>query len=168
MIRLRVTKYDPGKRDRRGRYLGNDYTSPSDVGSVIGGTVVRAIDYVLVEDAYVQSVGALLSSVGGAVLHVSELEDWRGSVLVDREVRRLRPASLDSLREGMAVGGDDIERVVRMNLRDEIWCKPSGPSGVYVHFGHDLYMYMGCDGEDVALGPPPKGVFHEDSESPYA
>jgi hypothetical protein len=168
VILLRVTKYDPSKRDRQGRYLANDFTSASDVGSVLDGLEVRAIDYIATEDAYVNSIKRLLLISEVKCLCISEFEDWRGKIIVDSEIKRLRPAALDVIYEGLAIQKDDIDRIVRMNLRNEIWCKLSGAKNTYVHFGHDLYMYIGCDVEGVTLGLPPEGLFYEEYESPYA
>ena len=75
---------------------------------------------------------------------------------------------LDSVYEGLVLQGADIDHVVRMILRDVIWCKLSGSKGTYIHFGHDLYMYIGSESEGVALGLPPRGLFYEDFELPYA
>jgi hypothetical protein len=35
MASYRVTKYDPSKRDENGRYMGDDWTSVSDVGQIV-------------------------------------------------------------------------------------------------------------------------------------
>jgi hypothetical protein len=167
VLHLRVTKYNPSKRDRHGRYLAADFTSASDVGQSIGGAMVEAVDYASIEDGYVECVKRLLVACNVDILHVSELEDGRGTVRVNAEVERLRPAELEAIHESLAAQGDDIERIVRMNLRSRIWCRLSGDRGLYIHFGHDLYMYIECQFEDIDLGVPPNGIFYENYESPY-
>ena len=68
----------------------------------------------------------------------------------------------------MVVSDQDLDKVVRMTLREVIWCKMIGDNGVYLHFGYDYYMYIGSNIEAASLGAPPQGMFYEEMESPYA
>jgi hypothetical protein len=167
VIRVRATKYDPSKRDSQGNYNINEFTSSSDVGKTFGKYRLTADDYVLIEDAYVACVRQLLAVSEVDSLRICELEDKRGRTSVDTDVERLRPAVLDGIYDGMVVKVCDIDKIVRMSLREVIWCKLSGDKNIYVNFGHDYYMYIGNDLQSTSLGAPPQGMFYEEMESPY-
>lgn len=125
------------------------------------------MDYLRIEDAYVASVKQLLRACKVETLEIRELEDRRELTIVEPEISGARPAAFDGIHDGCKVHGDDIDEIVRMNLREVIWCKLSGPNATYIHFGHDLYLYIGCDCVAASLGSPPQGMFYEELESPY-
>lgn len=162
-----ATKYDPSKRDSQGYYNIKEFTSASDVGKTFGQYKVTAHDYVIAEDAYVACVRRLLVVSDVDSVYIRELEDKRAKTIIDPEVDRLRPSMLDVIYDGRVVKADDIDKVVRMALREVIWCKLLGEKGVYVNFGYDLYMYIGNDLRSTSLGTPPPGMFYEEIESPY-
>jgi hypothetical protein len=167
MIRLRATKYDPSKRDSQGHYTVNEFASARDVGKVFGDHTLTAEDYVFVEDSYVACVKRLLDLSHVDSRRVTELEDTRAVTPVVMEVERLRPAAVATIFESMVVSGDEIEKIVRMALRERVWCKLSGKYGTYIHFGYDYYMYVGNTLQITSLGRPPEGMFYEEMESPY-
>ena len=168
MIRFRSTKYDPSRRDSQGHYTVNEFTAASDVGKTFGNQKVTAEDYVFAEDAYVYCILKLLRVSHVSSLRVYELDDRRGKTLVDSEIERLRPALLDTVYDGMMVSEETLDKIVRMALREVIWCKLIGDNGVYVNFGQDYYMYIGSNVQPASLGKPPQGMFYEEMESPYA
>ena len=60
MIEYRVTKYDPAKRDARGAYLAEEWTSVTDIDRVFAGVLPTEDEYRRVEQASVDSVLAFL------------------------------------------------------------------------------------------------------------
>jgi hypothetical protein len=56
----RVTRYDPARRDERGAYRGETWTSISDVGKVFEGHKLTIDEYERVETAYVDAFVASL------------------------------------------------------------------------------------------------------------
>lgn len=167
MMRLRVTKYDPKNRDAEGRYSNDEFTSWHDTGRMYGNHVLTADDYVLIEDDYVTTVREFLSRIGIDNLVVCELEDRQQSGIVNASVDKIRPASIVSLSDGMTVKGNEIEMIVRLAIRELIWCKLTGSHNTYIHFGYDLYMYLGTDAPILPLVPCSRRVFYEPLESPY-
>lgn len=83
---------------------------------------------------------------------------------------RLPPAAQVSsqvpLVEGLALRGSAVDDVVRLALREVVWCRLESPSGFFVHFGYDYYMYVGTP---EAIEPPTVSprVFVEEFPSPY-
>ena len=60
MIQLRVSKYDPEKRDSHGRYLATEFTSFTDIGAVFDGNELTADAYLKVDESYVMCVRGFL------------------------------------------------------------------------------------------------------------
>ncbi|WP_165245226.1 hypothetical protein [Paludisphaera soli] len=169
MIRLRTTKYDPGLRDGRGCFTGDEPTSSWDIGRTFGTRVFTVSDYLAVEDAYVETVRRFMIAASIDSLEVHRLEEQPGfrDEPARSRIQELRPAIVPRLAEGLILSGPDIEAVIRTCLREEAWCKLRGRRSFYVHFGRDFYMYIGGILDRSLLGPPQPGIYHEDFSSPY-
>jgi hypothetical protein len=158
----RVSKYDPRLRGPDGAYLVEDWTSASDIGKTVSES-----EYRRVETNYTFAVRRFLQACGLDSLRVVDLES--------------HPAALDGLPPGIAAetrnhlgfagsdcaaSGEALDWIVRLTLREAIWCRLNGEGGFYVHFGYDYYMYIGSD--DLAGAPDmPEGIFAEELSSPY-
>ena len=109
-----------------------------------------------------------LNAIGVDTLQVCNLEDKRASIPANGETDSICLIEMkQSLHEGVFVHDTDIDAIVRMCLRESIWCKLQGDIGAYVHFGYDYYMYIGCSDCDSSLTWPTHGVFTENMPSPY-
>lgn len=124
----RVSRYDPAHRDARGAYVGETWTSISDVGKQFADRELTLGEYRRVEDAYVDAFAAFADDSG-----------------IDQvEVRALDAG--DGLREGELLSVDDAREVVRRMLREEVICKLEAPDDRFAwHVGLDLYAYIGSD-----------------------
>lgn len=162
----RVTKYDPARRDEQGYYLPDDWTFFAQVGQVIGGRQLTHQDYLRVESAYVGTALRFMAEAGLTGLEVVDLQT-HGQAHEDY----LQGISLlpSSLKPGALVGGGALEGLIRLNLREALWCKLEAPNAFYLHFGWDYYMYIG------SISPSPQaigfargsGLFVEEKPSPH-
>lgn len=122
----RVTRYDPARRDARGAYPANAWTSVADVGGLFDGSQLTMEEYEAVEAAYVEGFAAFA----------------RDSEVSQVVVRGLEAG--DGLREGEVVSIDAARTIVRRLLREEVVCRlEAADAGFAVHVGFDLYMYVG-------------------------
>lgn len=165
----RITKYNPFLRDDQGRYLHGDWTACSDIGKKFEGKILTLAEYMRVEDAYVNAVVSLMKCVGISSLCIEALE---------KKNRQYEKLSYDNhmftvykkLRKGSLLSLNEIESVVRLALREDIWCKLKYSSFFYVHFGYDYYMYIGsaqmCKKEIQKIQE--MGLYVEEQESPYS
>ncbi|MEA2510692.1 MAG: hypothetical protein QOJ59_179 [Thermomicrobiales bacterium] len=169
MYQWRVTKYDPRRRDRRGRYRGDDWTAASDVGGAFDGQTLSLEDYLSVEDQYVATAMHFLRESGLDGLMVVDLESRSPDSLPDESPLPDVLSAGPPLAEGQRLSGADLERAIRLNLRSLLWCKLEEPGRFFIHFGHDYYMYIGsavpCP-ESIAFAHR-VGLFVEEMESPY-
>lgn len=147
-MEYRVTKYDPKLRDIHGRFLVNEWTSFSDI-----GTSVTEIDYEATEKAYIETALAML-----------EETDCKGLFVVKLESTGNEP----DIREGDYLELQKLETAFRCVLREEAWCRFENLSH-FVHFGYDFYMYVGTPeicSQAIEFAKY-SGLYVEDFRSPY-
>jgi hypothetical protein len=154
VFEFRITKYNPAYRDRREAYMGDEWTSFSDIGWSFDGVVLTAAAYRRVEDAYATAAVAYLREAGVPGLAIAGLENHDDLAL--------------PFAEGSLLGLAEVGEIVRRLLRNEFWCRLEA-DGAFVHLGYDYYMYVGVP------RPCPKAeelarrleLFVEPFQSPY-
>ncbi len=123
MNKVRITKYNPENRNSEGHYLDKDeWTCFSEVGSK-----VSIEEYEQYEKAYIDSAMILLKYSEVQALKIIGLEDYENN---------------STIAEDQSIGLGNLPSVFRSILRNEYWCMLEY-NEVYVHFGHDFYMYVG-------------------------
>lgn len=168
MVVYRVSKYDPDFRLPNGAYQRDEWTSVSDVGRVFDGRVVTCSEYLLAEASYVQAVQCFMNQSGQTTLRVAGLEvgdlcfDGLPCGLADETGMRVR-----AVVDGAQVSGSELDWIVRLALREALWCRLMGDDGFYVHFGYDYCLLIGCDLLNAAPPQLPPGIFAELFESPW-
>jgi hypothetical protein len=168
MSAFRVTKYNPEFRLLDGSFGPEEWTSVADVGKVFCGRTFTLSDYLVAEDAYVEAVRLFLAESGERCLRVAGLESYGSNCeLLPRALVEETKKHSSSVKDAQNVRGEDLEWIVRLVLRDAIWCRLEGATGFYVHFGYDYYMYVGSDALGSVAPTMPPGVFAEVFESPH-
>jgi hypothetical protein len=165
----RVTKYNPDNRDEHGHYtLVEDWTSPYEIGKIFDGNELTLDDYLRVETSYLDAAMAFMEESGihsvrilGLEEHITE-ED-RASVLYENDFERF------VLKGDSLIGLDDVRLVMKMVLRDFIWCQLYSDDRLFIHFGTDYYMYIGShvDCPSAIEWAATHGLFVENKPSPY-
>jgi hypothetical protein len=155
MYQYRITKYNPSRRDPRGAYPVDEWTSRSDIGKAFGGVHLTEEHYLRVEQAYLDAAAAFLSEAGIAELTVTGLEN--------------HGKASTAPPDGSHVMAGDVPEVVRSLLREDFWCRLEGP-GAFVHVGYDYYMYIGVPVESTYASAVAQahGLIVEAFRSPYA
>lgn len=154
----RLTKYDPARRDARGAFLGDDWTSLSDVGRTFEGRVLTPETYARVEQAHVDTVLAFHAACGAPPLRVHDLERT-GDI-----------PTAPWLAEGALLDAAALPDAVRACLREEAWCRLAADDGAcHVHFGYDYYVYLLGDAppDTTRAVAERNGLFFEPFASPY-
>ena len=154
MYHYRVTKYDPERRSPDGKFLDEDWTSYSDVGSSFGGLELDEGTYRRTESFYARSAREFLEESGCSELRIVALEN-HGDFQ-------------SSLNLQAPLSGNDIEQAVAEVLRELWWAKFEADNG-YIHIGWDFYMYVGVATEcPVSIArAKARGLYVEPYESPY-
>jgi hypothetical protein len=158
MFEYRLTKYDPQKRGADGSYTADEWTSFSQVGEEVAGSVLTSEQYLRVENLYINAAVDMLAECCIKALEIRDLENHS----------RHRSA-LFELREGTRVSGDALHEALRSMLREEFWCRLEGEDGSYIHVGWDYYMYIGiaCEVSACIGRARAAGLFVEPFVSPY-
>ena len=157
MEQFRVTKYDPRFRKRSGAYDRDEWTSVSDIGSCFGNVTLTASEYVSTENAYVEAALFFLEESGVAQLEIAGFEN-----------HTQYSTSALSFKDGYLCSQLEIAELVRLNLREVIWCRLEARDA-FLHFGYDYYMYVGVPNPSTAAceRTERRGLFVEPFESPY-
>ena len=154
MLEFRVTKYDPALRAANGAYLGDDWTSVSDVGRTFNGVELTSTEYERVEHAYVLTALTFLQDCGISSLTVCGLENHSEAPHAPTHDEHLSLAQIATTLPSL--------------LREEFWCRLEGPEA-FIHVGYDYYMYVGVPSISNAAQrlASSAGLFVEPFKSPY-
>ncbi|QKS72318.1 hypothetical protein FLK61_37430 [Paenalkalicoccus suaedae] len=169
----RITKYDPGYRSYNGNYLREEWTSISDICHVFEGslTPITIHDYLQVENSYVDAVVRVMDCLKIETLEVRGLEKWEEALEISQfnEIYSQKMRELYShTSEGISLNKVEISLLCRLILREHIWCRLHANDSMFVHFGHDYYMFIGSEKKcaDTLQKIRESGLFVEDFHSP--
>lgn len=149
LIAQRVTKYDPRFREHPGRYRRAEWTSFYDIGYSFNGHILTLEEYKETEDKYVLAVLLFLDAIGCKRVRINNLEKHEAAHHLNEE----ELARFSALQEGMLVPAAEVAPIVRLILRESIWCEllcERRPTWG-VHFGYDYYMYLCSENQSPAL-----------------
>jgi hypothetical protein len=165
MGEFRISKYDPALRNSDGSFVGETWTSISDIGRVFQGELFTEEEYLATEEAYVAAIRSTMRACGIEELRVKDLEVLQeGSDSVPRSGNQVAPALVPV--EGVTLSSQEVDAVVRLVLRECVWCRLVGDAGFFVHFGYDFYVYIGTGSADIRP-PVSHTLFVEEFPSPY-
>lgn len=139
----RITKYNPKFRDEKGRYERDEWTSVTDIGKVISGSVLTEKEYLGTENCYIDALRLLIKGNDITSLKISDLEIYEGEERIS-----LKPAErefISKITDNMTVNITDAEIVAKSVLRELMWCKLCARTDFEIEFGYDYYMYVRCD-----------------------
>jgi len=168
MRKMRVTKYDPMYRNQNGYFY--------DIGKVFEDNQFNISQYIEVENSYINAILATMESNNVQELRVVGLEKKFELNDFNEEITKYKDYYSDEIikifmqiKEGDILKSRDIAMICRLILREHIWCKLENMPDMYVHFGYDYYMYVGCvsECEDTIALIEKMGLYVEEFESPY-
>ncbi len=151
---FRVSRYSSDLAARRA-----DWSSISDVGASFHGEVLTQQTYEQVEQRYLDAARRFLADSNIDRLSVLDV-DWTADVPLARREIADRPF----------VTPDEAIAICRLQLREDLSCRLESPDRFYLHFGFDLYMYIGSWTEcaEAVQHTVADGLFVEhDVTSPY-
>jgi len=164
----RISKYDPALRDSQGHHLAEDWTFFAQIDRFFNGKQLTYGEYVSVENAYIRSVLRFLKDAGLNSLRISELSVPNHALSSDGKFQdiQLQP---ELIQNKSLVGLDQLEDVIKLNLREVIWCKLQETDKFYLHFGWDYYIYIGSTSSSsrAIRDTTQDGLYVEVKTSPY-
>lgn len=168
----RITKYDPKNRNEKGHYLYDHWTEFGDIGRTLEGELVTIEKYLTVESDYINAVIQILKENNIEYLRVIGLDKkiLKYSLNEDKGKWFHRDEfETINLFEDKKVTIDEIEIICQMNFRYYCGVSLEIKDKFYIHFGYDMYMYVGkIYISDVLINKlNSTSVFVEECYSPY-
>lgn len=167
----RITKYNPIYRPEEGGYSNDEWISISDIGLYFNGVQFTASEYFEMENKYWETIKYLLELCNIQTLKICGLEKYRD---VPRFFTNNKYFDISPIEDGnlnkKIISMPEIEMILRLCLRGEIWCRLEHCTGSGVYFGYDYYMYFRANTEHtIDYTKIPGGIFIETDgfEFPY-
>lgn len=172
MYEFRVTKYNPKFRDNDGIFLKDEWTCPSEVNCNFDGKRFTKEEYLNIEAQYINAILAFMEFNKLDHLRIVDLEvenlkkDLRkrsNRGMIESEFKKIK------LYEDKSLNIKDLKIVLKMILRNFIWCRLEIHNRFFAYFGWDFYMYVGCVNcyNNTVNRIENNGLFVEDFKSPY-
>lgn len=141
-----ITKYDPSYRDENGYYVGEDWTSISDIGESFNGKILTFDRYKEIEERYVVAARWFFEFHGCKRMIVRNLEKRFDDSYKYADKNELLDV-YNKLAEGTVFDFTILATIVKLFLRELAWaeliCQTNENSAV--RFGYDYYMYFNSD-----------------------
>lgn len=154
----RITKYSPKNRDERGRYIKDEWISFSDIGKEFFDGTLTLDEYERIEEAYITTIFSFMACANIEKLKLTAV--WNGHNYKEPDFQ---------FKNGVEYSGEKLRRVIQLTLRDVIGCHLVSEPNMFVHFGHDYYMYIGtnklCSGA-LSIAED-SGLYPEEFKSPH-
>jgi len=133
-----ITPYNPIYRDEKGVYLNDEIFRACKVGKSM-----ELDDYLVLENACIESVKIIMSLTKCSSLSIRYLEKHSEPLCFFEEEKRILNDTYFSLADKQFVNNVNLEIVMKLILRESVWCQLVNLSKrLYVRFGYDYYMYF--------------------------
>jgi len=140
---IRITKYNTLHYNENGVYTKDEWTSIYDVGKIYDGKVFTIQDYLETEKRYIEAVKIIMRLNKCKELNIRHLEkhDYvKGFTVEEDEKLEEKYIKIENKQK---INYKDIEIVIKLILRETIWCDLINLSKrLYIRFGYDYYMYF--------------------------
>jgi len=144
---LEINKYRPSLF-KHGRFLRDDWTSCTQIGTFDKGAPLDISEYRRVEDRYVRALHRFISCAAVEKLFAHNMEHWDSdNEMLHRlgldDVLDTRPAPV----EDEVIAGSRLDNIARRCLREAAWLELVHPKNFLVHFGYDLRLLVAMEGD---------------------
>ncbi|AEB75053.1 hypothetical protein [Clostridium botulinum] len=168
----RITKYNPIYRNKYGAFLKEEWTSIFHVGKIFDGKKVSLNEYLLIEELYIKAIIEFINFLKISSLKVCGLEKYQESIQTDKypEIYTIQMIEIfKTIKNEDDISVNKIGDLVKLILREHLWCKLENENKMFIHFGYDYYMYIGSDSKcDYIINKiEHMGLFVEKIKSPY-
>ncbi|MEO8405690.1 MAG: hypothetical protein ABI480_13875 [Chitinophagaceae bacterium] len=143
-----VTKYNPLFRNNEGHYTKDEWIGYFQLGENVNGETLTFQEYLKVERKYILAAKLFFKLHGCENFIVKNLER-KGTASYQQNDRSELVRLYDFINDGTTISVDDIDNVIKLILRELIWCELFCLHNelIAVRFGYDMYMYFNSDKE---------------------
>lgn len=151
MNKYRISKYNPLLR-KNGIYLNEEWTSYSDIGKIFNNKVFTKDEYLSYEDKYCYAVLLILKYFHINEITINKLELYfsnsKLNYLLKSKGIDFTPedeALIALLFDGQVVKISDLNKYLKLVLRDCFWCEFKTDNAIRIECGQDFYIYIYCN-----------------------
>jgi hypothetical protein len=164
----RITKYNPIYRNAKDEFIKNEWTSYWDIGKIYQNSALTIKEYLLVENKYINAIICFMNYLEIKSFRITGLEKYDNLSFFHDNMSKKMEMFFKTLQDDSLIKKDTIAYISRLVLREYIWCKLESPV-MFIHFGYDYYMYIGCSIECKSIIDEIResGLFIETFQSPY-
>ena len=138
-----VTKYNPAFRNEKGHYLKDEWIGFGQIGRTFSGELLTLESYLQTEEKYINAASNFFRfhNCDKIVLKSIEKYDIEDYNLDDKNILT---SFYHRFSEGETILIGDLEMVIKLILRECMWCELvcSFSEDIAVRFGYDFYMYF--------------------------
>ncbi|WP_303031591.1 hypothetical protein [uncultured Duncaniella sp.] len=147
-----IVKYQPSLYDGNGCYVGDEWTSISDIGNYFNGKELTLGKYLEVENHYVNTILDILNKTGTKYLTIAYLESDN---VIDQEITPINAELLSfvkGLEANQRIGINKVPLIIKLCLREYVYAVLVNlKRGLQIEFGYDYYMYVHTQLETAEL-----------------
>jgi hypothetical protein len=172
----RITKYNPALRNIRGAYLPDEWTKFGQIGKKIGGATLTFESYAEVENNYINTAVNVVRATGLVGIKIKEF-GWKEennypkslSGLATNQFAKAELLKMRKIKDGTILELANLPTLIKFELRDICTFKLEYPRKFYLHFGLDLYMYIGTavPKPELTKIATSNNLYAEEFKSPY-
>jgi len=132
----RITKYDPKNRDDQGRYTKDEWIDFGDIGYEFEGKELTLGEYAQIESKYIKAVIFFMECLETDTLQINGLETYTrpGS----GELKKV----FNQIRNKMVIKKDLVPDVIRLILRNYIWCLLVKENQLHIDYAGNFYIFL--------------------------
>jgi hypothetical protein len=143
-----------------------------DVGEFSNGKIFTTSEYLNVESKYAEAINLIIEKIDISFLLIIEIEKWKRKLKIENFNSIYNKSFFliyKKLKNEYRIEKNELDIVIKLILRGNIWGKLIFKDSFFVHFGYDYYMYVGCkkDISDIIKKIELLGLYVEDYKSPY-
>ncbi len=172
MHQLRITKYNPKYRNKKGHYKRNEWTDIYEVGNHFEGVKFTKESYIKTENEYINAVVEILKENDLKHLRLIGFQEnrYKYSLQIFKN-KWFHETAYEQLNlfEDKLIPIEIMPLVIQLHLRGYIDSNLAIYKQFFVHFGYDYYMYVGAIRIPFELKEHLRSpsLFIEDIISPY-
>lgn len=149
-----VAKYNPQLYNEEGDFIGDDWTSFSDIGKEIDSvtnTILTQERYLEVESKYLQALLLFMRQTNSSKIRVFDVYKHSDCADFDKHNDRSLYNIYQAVKENNVYQEEEVSSLLQLALREylQISFELLPNSGNYVYFGYDYYMYFVSEDIDI-------------------
>lgn len=141
-----VTKYDPVFRNEKGHYLKDEWIGFGQLGDTFDGELLTLEIYLRIESKYIDAAYSFFEFHNCDKIVLRNIEKYNMEDY-DLEDKNVLASFYHKVSEGDTIPINELQMVVKLILRECMWCELFCISSniVALRFGYDFYMYFNSD-----------------------